>query len=409
MKLPALRNLEVTPVQHEGQMVFALRDTEGFVEDQVVLSPLAFFVASHLDGGTDVVDIQQAFARQSGGVLLMSEDIRKVVDLLDQNGFLLTDRFAALRRRVQETFAAAETRPPYMAGKSYPANPEELRAFLDGCFAQEEPPGQEADRSIEGERPLRCLIVPHIDYQRGGHVYVRGYRRMSRYPKPDTALIFGVAHAGGSAPFILTRKHFETPLGKLETDRSIVDRLAASCRWDPYESEILHRTEHSIEFQAVMLSYLYSSSLRLVPILCGQVCGAPDQPHPDTLDDVAAFLQVCHEIAGASENRVTVIAAADLAHVGRRFGDPFDVDVTTVERIGRRDKEDLARVTQSDPSGFYRSVMKDGNMRRVCGLGCIYAALKTVQGTTPSGELLLYDSAPDPAGGVVSFAAVAFP
>jgi AmmeMemoRadiSam system protein B len=265
----------------------------------------------------------------------MSEDIRKVVDYLDQNGFLVTDRFVALRRQVQEAFAAAETRPAYMAGKSYPATPKELRAFLDGCLAHEGPPKQDADTSLEGEQPLRCLIVPHIDYERGGRVYARGFRWMARYPKPDTALIFGVAHAGGSVPFILTRKHFETPLGSLKTDGAIVDRLAASCRWDPYESEILHRTEHSIEFQVVMLSYLYGPSLRIVPILCGQVLGAPDQPHPDTLDDVAAFLHACHEIARAPENRVTVIGAADFAHVGRRFGDPFDVDVTTVERIAR--------------------------------------------------------------------------
>ena len=30
---------------------------------------------------------------------------------------------------------------------------------------------------------------------------------------------------------------------------------------DPYAYEMVHRTEHSIEFQAVMLSYLYGSAV----------------------------------------------------------------------------------------------------------------------------------------------------
>ena len=50
--------------------------------------------------------------------------------------------------------------------------------------------------------------------------------------------------------------------------------------------------------------------------------------------------------------------------------------------------------------------MKDLNQRKVCGLGCIYAALRSVEGTVSAAELLDYDYAPDPAGGIVSFASV---
>ena len=104
---------------------------------------------------------------------------------------------------------------------------------------------------------------------------------------------------------------------------------------------------------------------------------------------------------------MTVIAGADLAHVGRRFGDPFDITPSVIRRVERRDREDLAYVTALDPEGFYRSVIKDGNSRKVCGLGCIYAALKTVQGSAGAAGLLDYAYAPDPAGGMVSFAAIA--
>jgi predicted class III extradiol MEMO1 family dioxygenase len=71
--------------------------------------------------------------------------------------------------------------------------------------------------------------------------------------------------------------------------------------------------------------------------------------------------------------------------------------------VAYRDHEDLQHVLAADAEGFYRSVMRDHNQRRVCGLTCIYAALKSVDGAVSGGELLHYDYAHDPAGGIVSF------
>jgi hypothetical protein len=149
--------------------------------------------------------------------------------------------------------------------------------------------------------------------------------------------------------------------------------------------------------------------VRIVPILCGPFAADPFVPSPDIRPDVAPFLAACRRIVAPEPKRFTVIAGADLAHVGRRFGDPFEIDAGVVRRVRGRDKEDLARVTDADPEGFYRSVMKDGNERKVCGLACIYAALKTVEGSAGKGEILHYAYAPDPLGGIVSFAGVSLP
>jgi hypothetical protein len=403
MALPALRNVDGGPIKHQGETLFYLRDAEGFVPEPLVLSPAAYFIASCLDGSRDLVDIQHLFARMSHGTLIMSDDILKVVNQLDESGFLVSDKFLAIRDQVVAQFTQSPARAAYGAGNSYPKDPDELRKFLDGCFTREGGPGATLGTSPGKGKPVRCVIAPHIDFQRGGHIYAHGYLRMYQREKPDVAFVFGVAHGGGSVPFILTRKHFETPLGVMRTDQEIVDRIAAACPWDPYEGEILHRAEHSIELQVVMLARLYGTALRIVPILCGQLVPDPAQEHPDDAEGVASFLATCREVAASPENRVAVIAGADLAHVGRRFGDPFDISPAIVRKVEHRDREDLAFVTAADPSGFYRSVMKDGNVRRICGHGCIYAALKTVQGMVRRGEILDYGYAPDPAGGIVSF------
>ena len=406
MALPALRNVDVTPVEQDGETVICLRDPDGFVEEQIALSPPAFFIATCLDGTTDVVDIQQAFARQFQGVLVMSEDILKIVEQLDEIGFLLTDRFFVRAKEIAGAFFRAETRPAYISGASYPSEPEELRSFLDGLFMRDGAPG-ELPGTVCGEGPpARCAIVPHIDFQRGGAVYAHGYLGLFRQGKPKTVILFGVAHASPDVPYILTRKHFATPFGILETDRGLVERLAATCDWNPFEYEIVHRTEHSIEFQAVMLAYLYGTDIRIVPILCGPLAERPERAGSKEFARVAAFLDTCREIAALPENRVAVVAGADLAHVGRRFGDDFDIDVEVVRRVETRDREDLAFATAADPEGFYRSVVKDANRRNVCGLVCIYSALKAVQGVAGNGRILDYSYAPDPAGGIVSFASV---
>lgn len=406
MALPPLRNIDATPVTHEGETLVCLHDPDGYFSDQILVSPAAFYIASLLDGLNDVLDIQYSFFNQFGQIP-PAEDIRRLVESLDNAGFLLTPRFTDVRDRIDAEFRERPVRPAHMAGGSYPGDPSELRAFLDGQFTREGGPGERPSCNGSTERPPRCLIVPHIDYHRGGHAYAHGYLRLARGAAPDTVFIFGVAHAGPPVPFVLTRKHFETPLGTLDTDREAVGLLEAACAWDPYEFEIVHRTEHSIELQAVMLAHLFGSSVRIVPILCGSLLD-PEADPPAIRSDAAAFLTTCRELVNTPGRCACVIAAADLAHVGNRFGDDFDIDDEVVRLIEARDREDLAHAVSLDPEAFYRSVMKDGNARRVCGLNCIYAALRTVEGHASPGEFIQYGYAPDPAGGIVSFANVVF-
>jgi AmmeMemoRadiSam system protein B len=408
MALPAMRQINAFPVDHEGQQFICLHDPEGIVPDQLMLAPPAFFIACHLDGKNDILDIQYAFARHFDGQLLTSADVQSLVATLDKHGFLHTDRFVTLQKQIEAAFTAAETRPAYLAGKSYPDQAEQLRVFLDGLFDRENGPGERPGTHDGTGRPARCLIVPHIDFHRGGYAYAHGYLQLCKYGQPVTVFLFGVAHASPPVPFILTQKHFDTPFGVLETDRDIVRRLESVCTWDPYAYEAVHRTEHSIEFQAVMLSYLYGPTVRIVPILCATF-GPEIMPTNGTIPEpVTTFLETCREIISSAPQPVSVIAGADLAHVGRRFGDPFDIDGTIVNMVATRDRQDLQHVTAGDADGFYQSVMQDQNQRRVCGLNCIYAALKAVDGVGNSGDLLHYDYAHDPAGGIVSFADVLF-
>jgi len=401
--LPPLRNIEAVQAEHGGQPVIVLHDPEAYAEEQVALTGAAFFIAAHLDGKNEVIDIQARFARQFREGVVTGEQILEVVRFLDEQGFLFSKEFERRRQRIDDAFRSASARPAALAGKSYPADPEELKTFLDHVLTPPETPLPSGD---PGGPALPGLIVPHIDFQRGGACYGAGYRALAARSAPRTAVVFGVAHASAPVPFILTRKAFDTPLGILETDTGVIDRLAEACDWDPFAFESVHRTEHSIEFQAVMLARLYGTQVRIVPILCSQLALDP-HAEPGESGPVQRFLDALRVQLGDMGETVSVIAGADLAHVGKRFGDPFDIDAAIVESVRARDEEDLAFVSAPGANAFYRSVMKDQNARRVCGLGCIYATLSALEGRSAKGKRLAYDYAPDPAGGIVSFAACA--
>ncbi len=69
-------------------------------------------------------------------------------------------------------------------------------------------------------------------------------------------MILGTSHYGaGPELFSATRKNYATPFGAVETDGAFVDRLAARYSGDLFADEMLHRGEHSIEFQALFLAY----------------------------------------------------------------------------------------------------------------------------------------------------------
>ena len=164
MPLPPLRYLDVTHIEHEGSPAVVLRDMEGFVEDPLVLTPLAFFVAAHLNGENEVSDIQYLFCNASGGRAIRGEDVERVVETLDVHGFLLTDKYLSLRTAAIDTFNLASSRPAYLAGKSYPDDGAGLRAYLDAMYTREGAPGMMPDRGRATDAHLSCLIVPHIDF-----------------------------------------------------------------------------------------------------------------------------------------------------------------------------------------------------------------------------------------------------
>jgi AmmeMemoRadiSam system protein B len=402
---PRLRAIEAVPVEHEGERYVALRDPAGYTPSVLMVAPALIEVLALFDGDHPIVDIQAELMKRHGE-LVTREHLEKLVAALDEHGFLESPAFAARRASIDDAFLASPTRPASHAGGAYAGDPVALRAAMDGFFISPDGPGPIPAAS--GGPAVRGLVAPHIDFHRGGPAYAWAYRDLAERGDADLFVIFGTCHAGMRDPFALTRKDFDTPLGPARVDGEFVDALAKRARQDCFASELAHRNEHSIEFQAVFLQYLYAGrrEITVVPVLTSFVHEALARGRrPEDDPRVRAFLDALAESVAASRRKVAFIAGADLAHMGTRFGDPEPIGPEELARIGREDRAMLAHVEAGDAGGFFESVRRDNDRRRICGLSPIYALMRALDGAR--GTLRRYGQWPDPEG-VVTFASVVY-
>jgi AmmeMemoRadiSam system protein B len=403
--LPRLRAIEAVPVQHEGEPYVALRDPAGYTASVLMLAPALIEVIALFDGDHPIVDVQAEIMKRHGE-LVTREHLEKLVAALDEHGFLESPAFAARRASIDDAFLSAPVRPASHAGGAYAGDPAALRTAMDGFFTSPDGPGPIA--ASNGGPAVRGLVAPHIDFHRGGPAYAWAYRELAERGDADLFVIFGTCHAGMRDPFALTRKDFDTPLGPARADVEFVEALARRARQDCFGSELAHRNEHSIEFQAVFLQYLYAGrrELTVVPVLTSFVHEALARGRrPDDDPRVRAFLEALAETAAASRRRVAFIAGADLAHMGTRFGDPEPIGPAELQRIGREDRAMLEHVAAGDADAFFESVRRDDDRRRICGLSPIYTLMRALGGAR--GTLRRYGQWPDPEG-VVTFASVVY-
>lgn len=400
---PKLRNVEAIPTEVNGSRVLCLRDPANYAESVLFIPLPALEIIRYFDGRHSILDIQAAYVRRHGE-LLFREKVEELVATLDQHYFLEGERFERYRREVEARFQQAGTRTAFSAGRSYPPEPSALQEMLDKILAHPQGPDPRVTKGT-----LRALIAPHIDFLRGAVGYAWAYRSLPEATDARLFIILGTAHAGTARPFAPCLKDFATPLGTVSTDRDFIAALAERCPEVMAVDDFAHRGEHSIEFQVVFLQHLLGAKrpIRIVPILCAlpyEWLLAGKVPSEDP--KVRTFLQTLRELIVSQQEPVCLIAGADLAHMGPRFGDPEPVSSRLLRWIEGEDRRMLASVTAGDPEGFFRFVVRERDRRRICGLSPVYVLLHLMRGET--GKLLHYGQWPDPQG-TVTFCTVAFP
>ena len=390
---PKLRPMNARRVDHEGQPFVSLEDPLGISPSPVMIPMDGFhWVVRHFDGRHAIADIQAEVLRQTGQ-LVPSTELDILVRHLDHAMVLDGPTFAAFH----DAYRIEPTRPAALAGRSYAASESLLKDQISRIFADKKAAGLPSRRTSPAPGTLRGILSPHIDFFRGGPTYTWAYREILERSDAEVFVVLGVAHQYCENRFAITRKDFATPLGLVKTDRDYVDRIAGLAGDHLYEDELAHRSEHSIEFQAVFLQYLLGDTrdYAIVPILVGSFHDLMEQGR-DPIDDeeVRRFVEALQDAERSSGKKVAYIGGIDLSHVGPEFGDPNLLDSRSLEEVRDFDAAMIARAEAGDAAGWFRTAAAIDNRWRVCGLAATYTML---QAMGPSqGRLLQYDQAVNP-------------
>lgn len=401
---PRLRPLEIVPVRSGDQELLLISDPFGVLPNPVALRIEAFELLQLLDGSLSIHEISALVARESKDVRAAGF-VRDLIGQLDQLLLLESPRFHQAYDAIRDEYHRLEIRQAAHEGASYPGNPPEAQAFLD---EHDQRAGAMSPAAEPKETP-RALLVPHLDPRRAGPAIARGWLELAADEStPLRVIVYGVGHSLFGDLLALTRKHFETPFGRVSCDTRFVDALASKLGDAAYASELAHRDEHSIEFQTLYLKHRFPRRpVALVPILCGGFHALMDQgqtprdvPLLETL--IAAVRETERELGGATLH----VASVDLSHVGVRFGDPAPDD-RVLKEIDEKDNKALEAARRGDAEGWYQSIAAHRDSSRVCGWGATYVMLRCSE---PSeGRLLHYEASRENGGSIVSVATLAWP
>jgi len=356
---PKLRPVEAFPIERDGQQWIALYDPSGFAEGIVTLTPHAFFIVSRFDGRHSILDIQAAFAR-SFGQLLLSEQILGLARRLDEALLLDSERFRTAYRKRAEEFVNSDVRPYRQQGLP---EKERLEAIVDRILSDRQ--SQPSARGI-----LTGLVAPHLDYERGFECYRLAYGLLSRLVadgfRPRRIVLLGTNHFPSVQRPVACDKDYLTPFGKLRADRDAIGRLCDSCGFDLLEGQYDHAFEHSVELQAIILGRLFREAApETIPLLC------PDPLESDTRQMLDALADALRQWA-ADVGQVLFIAGADLSHVGPRFGDDRPLSRLFLKLVERVDREALGLLARGRADDFLHGLRQRSNETRICSAGALY-------------------------------------
>jgi MEMO1 family protein len=378
---PKLRPLDLRPHTQNGRQYYLLRDPLQLSDNMLLVpQPLAAILA-FCDGTRAAKSIAQAFHAHYG-FPIGEPMVAQLLEALDEACLLDNERSKAALHNAREQFRAAPFRPMFVAGGSYPADPDLLHTTLEryrslahngsGPYAPLTP------------TPAFGLLSPHIDYLRGGVVYAQVWERAAQaVQEAELVILFGTDHYGSDS-FTLTRQSYATPYGVLPTALDIVDELASVIGEEAaFAGELRHGGEHSLELVAVWLHHLRERRpVEVVPILCGgfhRFYSNGDHPDQD-----AQIERVLDTLRAASAGRKTVVVASgDLAHVGVAFGQD-EVDDGKLALVQAADNVLIQQMTAGNATGFYRAIHAIRDENNVCGVAPIYLTLRllgAVKGT----------------------------
>ena len=251
-----------------------------------------------------------------------------------------------------------------LAGRWYPANPDELTSVIEKYLAAAE---QEPLENVQ------ALILPHAGYQYSGPTAAYGLKAVhdQQYSR---VVIMGPSHRVPIRGYasVPDATHYRTPLGEIPLDVAFIDALL-EYRMVRHVAEA-HAAEHSVQIEVPLVQHVLGP-VPIVPIVVGQLA----------LDEAREMARI---LGGVLDEETLVIVSSDFTHYGRGYGYvPFDRDVP--ENLERLDMAAWNAIESRKPETF--DAWLNETHATICG-SCPILILLSMLPETSEAHLLNYQT-----------------
>ncbi len=229
------------------------------------------------------------------------------------------------------------------------------------------------------------LISPHAGYLYSGPVAAHAFYQLALDGKPDTVVLLGPNHTGyGSALSVMREGTWQTPLGNIEIDTTLVDDILHETSILDID-ELAHRFERSLEVQLPFLQFLYGNTFKIVPICY-------------MMHDYDSAVEIGRALTEALDaTNSIVIASSDMTHY------------EPAKTAAQKDHDALNAALAVDAKAFYTTI--ETQDVSACGYAPITSLITYAFGVNAKAELLAYHNSGDVSGdlsSVVGYAAVKY-
>ena len=425
---PHGRPVQPIPMNKDGQQFVALRDPSMLVNQSMVIPPQAMNLIQFFQGEMTIDEIAEKFVpadkvpdetQRKSTIEKLRADIVGLAQNMDKFGLLWGPTFDDYEKQRMEKLeeagafppqasmsllsvaeqndAEALGKPPEDQAKQLAWAAEHSRKVLKDWLADAEDP--EFDITPIG------LVVPHLDFLRGGEVYASAYRAWSGAQAPDRIVILGTNHFGIGDGVVSSKHGYDTALGRVKADTEVMNKLESKLGDRLFKDQLDLMAEHSIELHIPWIQELFGND---VPVIAALM---PDPLVPMIEDDGARvsgpeFVAALKDILAESGGTTYFISSADLSHVGPQFGEPKPVDDERRLEVETHDREMMTRYLSNDPAAFVEAMEWSKNPTRWCSVGNMTAIAELA--APGEIELLDYRQASDDSGAhMVSIASMA--
>ena len=278
-------------------------------------------------------------------------------------------------------------REPAAAGYFYPGKRRSLESSIEDCFKRG--PGPIRGKG-SGGKGVFGVVSPHAGYPYSGSVAAFGFRALEEGGLPRTVVIVGPNHGGWGSPAGKSLEDWKTPLGVIECDRELADRI------DIEVDENAHGSEHSLEVQVPFIQSL-DPGIKMVGIQM-------------TDQSLASAKELGRKMARALDGygrKVALVASSDFTHCGSSYGVPVPTGMDPGQYAKSIDIPLIKELLRMDLESAYEVKKRLGVT--ACGLGPIAAMMTAArEAGKVDVELLKYATSYDvsPSSAAVGYASI---